>query len=85
MGHRYCYDLRRWVIADQYLAAGMRREKTSITVRQQKKTIDLRWSNSNTRVRSTATINAWHNRLYLLPSMATIRYKNPRYVLNPSY
>lgn len=78
-GHRY-YDLRRWVIADQYLAAGMREGLDSFV----SKTIDPTLEQFNTRVKVDGDY-AWHNRLYLLPVDGNDCYKNPQMVQAPGY
>lgn len=78
-GHRF-YDLRRWVVADRYLAAGVRQGLDSFVSKIQNPSIEQ----FNQRVQVDGDY-AWHNRLYLLPVDANDCYKNPQMVQAPGY
>ena len=78
-GHRF-YDLRRWVVADRYLAAGVRQGLDSFVSKIQNPSIEQ----FNRRVQVDGDY-AWHNRLYLLPVDANDCYKNPQMVQAPGY
>lgn len=78
-GHRY-YDLRRWVIADKYLAAGVREGLDSFV----SKIVDPSLEQFNTRVKVDGDY-MWENRLYLLPVDAQEIYKNIHMVQAPGY
>ena len=78
-GHRY-YDLRRWVIADQYLAAGVREGLDSFVSRTNNPSIE----EFNRRVKVDGDYR-WDNKLYLMPVTQTELYANPQMVQAPGY
>lgn len=78
-GHRY-HDLRRWVVADRYLGAGMREGLDSFVSR----IIDPTPEQFNTRVKVDGDY-AWHNRLYLMPVDNYEVYRNPQMIQAPGY
>ena len=78
-GHRF-YDLRRWVVADKYLAAGVREGLNSFVG----KVVNPSIEEFNRRVKVDGDY-AWDNRLYLLPVDGDDIYKNPQMVQAPGY
>lgn len=78
-GHRF-YDLRRWVVAAQYLSAGVREGLDSFV----SKTMNPSIEEFNRRVVVDGDY-AWDDRLYLLPVDDDDIYKNPQMVQAPGY
>lgn len=76
-GHRY-YDARRWMIAPQVFAAGVRmalniEEKENPTFEDLNKPVQIKQN------------YVWNNRLYLGPVFINEVYKNPQMVQAPEY
>lgn len=75
-GHRY-YDVRRWMIAPQTMAQGVRTGLNALIV------------NPSFEVFNTPTVVnqpfVWDNRMYLLPLFLNEVYKNPQMVQAPGY
>lgn len=78
-GHRY-YDLRRWVVCDQYLGAGVRTGLDAFVSKRLDPTIEE--FNQEVVVDGAYT---WMNRMYLLPIRNQELYSNPQMVQAPGY
>lgn len=78
-GHRY-YDLRRWVVADQYLSKGVREGLNSFVGRVKNPSIET----FNQRVKVEGDYK-WDNKLYLLPISQDELYSNPQMMQAPWY
>ena len=76
-GHRY-YDLRRWLLADKYLKAGMRYGLNAI----EKKNPTFEEFNKRTLVDQPFQ---WDNRMLFMPIAADEVYSNPQLVQAPGY
>ena len=78
-GHRY-YDLRRWVVCDQYLGAGVRTGLDAFVSKRLDPTIE----EFNQEVVVDGAY-VWMNRMYLLPIRNQELYSNPQMVQAPGY
>lgn len=78
-GHRY-YDLRRWVLCDEYLGAGVRTGLDAFVSKRIDPTIEE--FNQEVVVDGAYT---WMNRMYLLPIRNQELYSNPQMVQAPGY
>lgn len=76
-GHRY-FDLRRWMIAPQHLAAG-KREGLNAEMK-----LDPTFEEYNQRIK-VAQPYEWENRMYIAPLFYNECYKNPQMVQAPGY
>lgn len=76
-GHRY-YDVRRWMIAPQTMAAGVRTGLNAYGIK------NPTFEEFNT-VKPIAQRYAWNNRMYILPVFHNEVYKNPQMVQAPGY
>lgn len=78
-GHRY-YDLRRWVVCDQYLGAGVRTGLDAFVSKRLDPTIE----EFNQEVVVDGAY-VWMDRMYLLPIRNQELYSNPQMVQAPGY
>lgn len=78
-GHRY-YDLRRWVLCDEYLGAGVRTGLDAFVSKRIDPTIEE--FNQEVVVDGAYT---WMDRMYLLPIRNQELYSNPQMVQAPGY
>lgn len=76
-GHRY-YDIRRWMIAPEYMSAGVRRGLNAMSK------LDPSFEEFNTPVVISQDFK-WTNRMYFLPVFENEVYKNPQLVQAPGY
>ena len=78
-GHRY-YDLRRWVLCEQYLAAGVRKGLDAFVSKRVNSTIE-----QFNQVVELDGDYRWLDRMYLLPVKSDELYMNPQMVQAPGY
>lgn len=76
-GHRY-YDIRRWMLAPEYMSAGVRRGLNATSK------LDPSFEEFNTPVLISQDFK-WTNRMYFLPVFENEVYKNPQLVQAPGY
>ena len=76
-GHRY-YDIRRWMIAPEYMSAGVRRGLNAMSK------LDPSFEEFNTPVVISQDFK-WTNRMYFLPVFENEVYKNPQLIQAPGY
>ena len=87
-GHRY-YDIRRWMIAPEYMSAGVRRGLSSLFHIQYRHDADVVpldrfFEEFNTPVVISQDFK-WTNRMYFLPVFENEVYKNPQLIQAPGY
>ena len=76
-GHRY-YDIRRWMIAPEYMSAGVRRGLNAMSK------LDPSFEEFHTPVVISQDFK-WTNRMYFLPVFENEVYKNPQLIQAPGY